>query len=292
MNYIAMYINYDEIPSLEFSCINRNIIVALSEPKVCDVILIINKKIRDSFYYQTSYANMNGIHLIDADEYIDYVNTKLIRGGLDKSYLARIKHNHYADYLAYYSTEIVNYFEIDTSGEAKILKLDTDVYLTSKFALRNIFECNRDTFLGVDEGFIYKYVNGDPNCLPNYFYNAHAVYCTGNSKILCRDKFIEYLVDSIDYLHYTSTGPRLLNDIYEYPDDNMYLPGLTPWTLDPSKLDINIGTNKIELKVKSSALGIHLQSSVLKSIGMLDGEIRYKDFSADTIEITFRGVNE
>lgn len=282
MNYIAMYVNYRKgIPSLEEDCINQNIAMALSKPNVCDVILVTDKG------HQHKYL-ADGVHIIDADDFNFYVNKKLIENGLEPTLTTWIKPNHYADYLAYYSAQIAKDFLGD--DRAQVLKLDTDFFVTSKFALRNVFECDRDTFIGVDEGFIYKYVNGDANCLPNYFYNAHAVYCTGDSSIMDIKTFVKYLTESITMNHYTATGPRVLNDLYKYPKDEMHLPGLTPWTLDPSTININRDKVFMELPVRSAALGIHLQSSVLKTIGMKRGNIRYPRYLANTIQIILMGV--
>ena len=283
MNYIAMYVNYENIPQMEFDCITHNISMALDNPTTCEVILVTNMR------YQYVILDER-VHIIDADDYAKLVSEfiKINERENSDAILAGIKPNHYADFLAYYASKVAQHFLGD--DEAQVLKLDTDFYITSKFALRNVFECDRDTFIGVDEGFIYKYVNGDSNCLPNYFYNAHAVYTTGDSEIVPMQEFVKYLRMSILQGHYTATGPRILNDLYKYPDANVHLSGLTPWTLDPSTLYLNGRRTSMELPVRSAALGVHLQSSVLKSIGMKWGSIHYKKHCPDIIQLSFKGV--
>ena len=277
MDYLLMYADYAETPRLESECILNNLDLALSEPKVCDVVLV-----TDNPVYGEKYIERQELHVISAAAFCNYVKEKLVSEGMDESLWACLKPYHLADYLAYFSREVAQRFLEDS--DPRVLKVDADMFLTSKFVLREMFKTERNLFVGLDEGFMLRYLTENQR-LPNHFYNVHMTFRGGDEEIVSHKLFIEYLIDSVYHHHYTATGPSLLNDAYAYPSSQMHLRGLMPWTLNPGKVRtlpisklISDRGSVLKVPVRTGALGLHLQSSVLRSLGVTDADIEYSDY--------------
>ena len=239
-NCIIMYADYPKgLPETEKCCINQAI-------KFGEVIIIGREELKKELE--------GDFTLLDPNPLYEYLSSFIKKD---------MKPNHYADYLAYYGDEVIRQV-YGLTRYTKFLKVDTDYFITSKFILDEIFN-SLDQFVIFDEGFMPKYGK-----IPQFFPNADVTYLRSDSSeyIIELEEFEVALNDYYINNHYTATGPSLLGRVGRIR--NHFRSEIVPWTFDPSIAN----PGEYVLPLRSGSLGIHFQSSVLKTLGLYVKDVK------------------
>lgn len=242
---VVIYLNYPKgVPFVETTCTLR----AIDMADKCYVIAPRYDWLKDT----------NAI-ILPVAPFENYVRDKI---GINE-----LKAIHYADFLAYYSIEVLrDVYDIHLDN---CLKIDADYYITSKYQLRNLFN-NTQSGVAVDSGYNLKYGK-----IPQIFRNVHVVYRCSDSRIgVGYVSFADAVRDYYNNNHYTATGPSLLNK-----DDYPEIPGFIPFTSDPC---LWTGEGDIIVEIPHGALGYHIQSSLAHDLGL---SIEYLNLDMDLLTI-------